>query len=180
MKMGPNQKIMAERLHTDISVSHAGWATALGDVEGVCHRAALAAFGACAEPELKQAEVSILLSDDEKLQALNKQYRGIDKPTNVLSFASLGENETTPFDAMPQLLGDIVIAYETTLGEAEQENKKLANHLSHLVIHGILHLLGHDHETHAQAELMEALETSALGGLGIPDPYNGVELMDPQ
>jgi probable rRNA maturation factor len=168
---------MAERLHTDVFVSHAGWATALDDVEGVCHRAALAAFGACAEPDLTQAEVSILLSDDEKMQALNKQYRGIDKPTNVLSFAGLDENNTAPFEAMPQLLGDIVISYETALSEAKKEDKKLADHLSHLVIHGILHLFGHDHESHAQAELMEALETSTLGGLGIPDPYNGTELM---
>jgi probable rRNA maturation factor len=76
------------------------------------------------------------------------------------------------------LLGDVVIAYETTLNEAEKEHKKLADHLSHLVVHGILHLLGHDHETHVQAELMEALETSTLAGLGIPDPYNGAELMD--
>ena len=179
MKRGPSQKIMAERLHTDVLISHASWVTALGDVESVCHRAALAAFGACAEPELAQAEVSILLSDDEKLQALNKQYRNIDKPTNVLSFANLGENEMAPYEAMPQLLGDIVIAYETTLSEAEQEDKKLADHLSHLVIHGILHLFGYDHEHHAQAELMEALETITLEGLGIPDPYNGAELMDP-
>jgi probable rRNA maturation factor len=169
---------MAERLHTDVSVSHAGWATALGDVECVCHRAALAAFGACAGTALVQAEVSILLSGDEKLRALNKQYRNIDKPTNVLSFASLNEIETVPFGAIPQLLGDVVIAYETTLNEAEKEHKKLADHLSHLVVHGILHLLGHDHETHVQAELMEALETSTLAGLGIPDPYNGAELMD--
>jgi probable rRNA maturation factor len=180
MKRGPSQKIMAERLHTDVSVSQAGWTTALGDVECVCHRAALAAFESCAAPNLAEAEVSILLSNDEQLRALNKQYRNIDKPTNVLSFAGLDESETAPFEEMPQLLGDIVIAYETTLSEAKQENKKLADHLSHLVIHGMLHLLGHDHENHAQAELMEALETSTLAGLGVPDPYNATEPMDPR
>jgi len=169
---------MAERLHTDVSISQSRWTTALGDVESVCQRAALAAFDASAEPGLAPAEVSILLSDDEQLRALNKQYRNIDKPTNVLSFASMDEEETAPLEAMPQLLGDIVIAFETSVSEAEQENKKLADHLSHLVIHGMLHLLGHDHEDRVEAELMEALETSTLAGLGIPDPYNATEPMD--
>lgn len=171
--------MMSERLHTDISVSHVDWISAVSDVESVCNRAALAAFDTCVEKELEQVEISILLSDDKNLRALNKKYRGIDKPTNVLSFANLDENKALQFKALPQLLGDVVIAYETTLSEAEQEGKKLADHLSHLVIHGILHLLGHDHEHHAQALMMEALETSTLAALGIPDPYNGTELMDP-
>ena len=178
MKKGQSHKMVSERLHTDISVSHGDWVSAIVDVESVCHRAALATYGACFETELTKVEVSILLSDDENLRALNKKYRGIDKPTNVLSFSNLDENETVQFEAMPLLLGDIVIAYETTLSEAEQEGKKLADHLSHLVVHGILHLLGHDHENHAQATLMESLETSTLAGLGILDPYNGTELMD--
>jgi probable rRNA maturation factor len=171
--------MMSERLHTDISVSHGGWVSAVGDVESVCHRAALAAFGTCVDMKLAQVEISILLTDDKNLRDLNKKYRAIDKPTNVLSFTNLSENKTFQFEALPHLLGDVVIAYETTLNEAEQEGKKLADHLSHLVIHGVLHLLGHDHEHYAQAVLMEALETSTLATLGIPDPYNGTELMGP-
>ena len=170
--------MVSECLHTDISVSHGNWASAISDVERVCHRAALATFGACAEGKLSKVEVSILLSDDENLRILNKKYRGIDKPTNVLSFSNLDVNETVQFEAMPLLLGDIVIAYETTMSEAEQEGKKLADHLSHLVIHGILHLFGHDHENHAQATVMESLETSTLAELGISDPYIGTEPMD--
>ena len=171
--------MMSDRLHTEVSVSHGDWVTAVGDVVSVCHRAALAAFDTCVEMELAQVEISILLSNDKYLRALNKKYRGIDKPTNVLSFTNLDENRTFQFNALPQLLGDVVISYETTKSEAEQEDKKLADHLSHLVIHGILHLLGHDHEHHAQAVLMETLETSTLAALGIPDPYNGTEPIDP-
>ena len=178
MKRGEIKKV-SERLHIDISVSHGDWVLAVGDVESVCHRAALAAFDNCVELKSTQAEISILLSNDKKLRALNKKYRGIDKPTNVLSFSNLDENKTFQSIAMPQLLGDIAIAYETTMREAEKEGKKVVDHLSHLVVHGILHLLGHDHEYHAQALLMEALETSTLADLGIPDPYKGTELMDP-
>jgi probable rRNA maturation factor len=178
MKRGQSQEMMSERLLTDISVSHSEWATAIVDVESVCHRAALAAFEASVEIELAHVEVSILLSDDKYLRSLNKKYRGIDKSTNVLSFANLDENNTAQFKGAPQLLGDVVIAFETTLSEAKQEDKKLTDHLSHLVVHGIFHLLGHNHEHYAQAALMEALETSTLIGLGIPDPYNGTELMD--
>jgi probable rRNA maturation factor len=167
-----------ERLHTDITISHGDWALAIGNVESVCHRAALAAFRACNKMDLGQVEVSILLSDDENLRALNRKYRGIDKPTNVLSFANLDENKTPQLDVIPQLLGDIVIAYETTLSEAEQDGKELADHLSHLVIHGVFHLFGHDHEHHEQAALMESLETTTLAGLGISDPYDGTELTD--
>ena len=168
--------MVSEPLHTDISVSHSDWVSAISNVESVCHRAALATFGACVEIELSQVEVSILLSDDESLRALNKKYRGIDKPTNVLSFSNLDDIKKVQFEAIPQLLGDVVIAYETALSEAEQEGKELADHLSHLVVHGILHLLGHDHKHNAQAKLMEALETSTLAELGISDPYSGTEL----
>lgn len=179
MKREQETKMMSEGFHADISVSHGDWASAVSDVESVCRRAALAAFSSCVEMTLAHTEVSIMLSDDKNLRALNKKYRGIDKPTNVLSFANLDANKTLQSEVLPQLLGDVVIAYETTLSEAEQEGKKLADHLSHLVVHGILHLLGHDHKNHAQAVLMEALEKSTLAVLGITDPYIGTELMDP-
>lgn len=114
------------------------------------------------------AEVAIVLTDDSGIRTLNRDWRGIDKPTNVLSFPAAlppaGSKEPRP-------LGDIAIAYETTRREAESENKPFAHHLSHLAVHGFLHLVGYDHETDADAERMEALEREILASLGVPDPY---------
>jgi probable rRNA maturation factor len=113
-------------------------------------------------------ELSVVLNDDAAIRALNRTWRGKDAPTNVLSF---------PLQAMhaginaPRLLGDIVIAYETTAREAETECKPLQDHLAHLAVHGFLHLLGYDHETKAQAAAMEQLEVSVLARLKVPNPY---------
>jgi probable rRNA maturation factor len=112
-------------------------------------------------------EVSILLTDDSEIAKLNRDWRGIDKPTNVLSFpasshrASQGE----------KLLGDIVIAYETLEREARDESRDFLYHLAHLAVHGFLHLIGFDHETDARAEEMEGLESSIMMRLNMPDPY---------
>ena len=117
-------------------------------------------------------EVSIVLADDAFVQNLNRDYRDQDKPTNVLSFSALQEEEKTklPADA-PKLLGDVVVAYETTAAEARDQGKPLGDHLSHLVIHGMLHLLGHDHQTASRANEMEKLEIDVLAGLEIANPY---------
>lgn len=168
----------SKRLHTDILISDGDWASAIVDVESVCQQAALAAFKACGELELAQFEISILLSDDKHVRSLNKKYRGIDKPTNVLSFANFDWNKESKSLATPHLLGDVVIAFETTLSEAEQEGKKLKDHLSHLVVHGVMHLIGLDHEHHSEAKIMESLEKTTLAGLGISDPYDGTEAVD--
>ena len=114
----------------------------------------------------KRAEMAVVLTDDSAMQALNKRWRGTDKPTNVLSFPA----QATPAAAAAHL-GDIVIAFETTALEAEREGKPFAHHLMHLVVHGYLHLLGHDHETDREAKAMERLETKILARIGIPDPY---------
>ncbi len=114
----------------------------------------------------KRAEMAVVLTDDTAMRALNKRWRGKDKPTNVLSFPA----QTTLGAAAPHL-GDIVIAFEITALEAEREGKPFAHHLSHLAVHGYLHLLGHDHETDREAEAMERLETKILARIGIPDPY---------
>ena len=95
-------------------------------------------------------------------------WRGKDKPTNVLSFPAFPETKAGP---LPPMLGDIVLAAETVAAESELENKPLEHHITHLVIHGLLHLVGYDHETDAQADEMEALERRALARLAIPDPY---------
>jgi probable rRNA maturation factor len=116
-----------------------------------------------------EAEVSVVLADDRHIQDLNLQWRGQDKPTNVLSFPAPrrdGEEEGATV-----MLGDVVIAYETLAREAEFEQKPFLNHLAHLTVHGFLHLLGYDHTAEDEAEDMEALETRILENLGIPDPY---------
>jgi probable rRNA maturation factor len=127
-------------------------------------RTALAALAAArAEGPV---ELAILLSDDGEVRRLNRHWRGKDKPTNVLSFPSgaAGPDGRT-------FLGDVVLAYETLAREAAGFGRPLPDHLSHLVVHGVLHLMGYDHEKPAEARRMEGLEVRVLAGLGIPDPY---------
>lgn len=114
------------------------------------------------------SELSVVFTDDASIQVLNAEWRGKDKPTNVLSFPAF------PVKAGAQpgpMLGDIVIASETVEREAREEDKPFANHLTHLVVHGFLHLLGYDHETDEEAEEMEGHEREILHALAIPDPY---------
>jgi len=127
--------------------------------------AALAAGGAPPRP----AELTVYLANDDVVRRLNREFRGKDKPTNVLSFPATGG--PTPPPGAPLLLGDVVIARETVLREAASQGKTASAHLAHLVVHGVLHLLGYDHEQPAEAERMESLEVRILAGLGIPDPY---------
>jgi probable rRNA maturation factor len=114
------------------------------------------------------SELGVIFTDDARIRELNAGWRGKDKATNVLSFPAFPETKSGP---LPPLLGDIVLAAETVAGEAALEDKPFENHISHLVVHGLLHLLGHDHETDAEAEEMEALERRVLARLAIPDPY---------
>ncbi len=120
-----------------------------------------------AEAAQRPAEVAVVLTDDASIRDLNRSWRGIDRPTNVLSFEGSGPG---PGDA-PTLLGDIVIAYETTAGEAAVAGKPLADHVAHLAVHGFLHLLGYDHQSDDDADTMERLERSILARLAVPDPY---------
>ena len=151
------------------------WLAALPDVESTCRRVAAAALGAATtawpDNEVARMELAVVLTDDAHVRVLNRDYRGQDKPTNVLSFAALDDEEAPLPPDGPIVLGDVVVAYETTMAEAAHETKTLVQHLSHLVVHGVLHLLGHDHEYEEEAEEMEALEVSVLAALGIPDPY---------
>jgi probable rRNA maturation factor len=111
----------------------------------------------------------VVLSSDAKVRQLNRDYRGKDKPTNVLSFAALDSGKPPRNQVWP--LGDIILALGTCRKEARGQGKTLERHLAHLVIHGVLHLLGYDHEMEAEAERMEGLEIAALGRLGIDNPY---------
>ena len=116
------------------------------------------------------AEVCIALSDDAAVRQLNATYRAKDKPTNVLSFPAGDEAQEPGRNIV--FLGDVVIALETVLDEAANLEIAARHHLQHLAIHGVLHLAGFDHETEADAAVMEGLETEILAGLGIPNPYN--------
>ena len=136
--------------------------SALWDAEPAAVETVRAAIGAAAALVPAQGEVSVLLTDDAAVKELNRTWRGIDKPTNVLSF---------PAARPGPLLGDIAIAYETLAREAAADDKPLLHHLAHLAVHGFLHLLGYDHQTDSQADAMEGLERAALARLDIADPY---------
>jgi probable rRNA maturation factor len=112
-------------------------------------------------------ELAIVLTDDAAIRTLNRTWRGKDEPTNVLSFPA----PSAPCRGAPPLLGDIVIAYETTAREASAEHKPFRHHLAHLAVHGFFHLAGYDHETDEQAEAMERMEIDALARLKVPNPY---------
>ena len=140
------------------------------EAEAVIFRAVEAAAG-MVDADTGDAELAVMLTDDAGIRTLNQNWRGIDKPTNVLSFPALQPPSGQEPDDAPRMLGDIAIAYETTRREADEEEKSFANHLSHLTVHGFLHLVGYDHEKDGEAEVMEALERDILATLGIPDPY---------
>jgi probable rRNA maturation factor len=123
----------------------------------------------------RAASACVAFSSDAEVQALNKRYRSKDKPTNVLSFPAPPLPPGMPDDDEPRHLGDVVLAAETVAAEAHALGIPVADHVQHLVVHGVLHLIGHDHETDAEAEAMEALETRLLATLGVADPYRSNE-----
>jgi probable rRNA maturation factor len=147
------------------------------DAEAVIHRA-VAVAAEIADADVGEAELAVMLTDDTGIRTLNSSWRGIDEPTNVLSFPALPPTGAGGPDDAPRMLGDIAIAYQTTRREADDEQKPFDHHLSHLAVHGFLHLIGYDHEQDDDAEAMESLETEILAQLGIPDPYADRERMD--
>jgi probable rRNA maturation factor len=143
----------------DIEIEEEAWTGALPDAAALAVRAAEAALkGADAE-----GDIAVLLTGDDAIAELNHSFRGKPGPTNVLSFPAAPS-------ARPHL-GDIAVAFGVCAREAGEQGKPLAHHLSHLVAHGVLHLVGYDHEDDAEAETMEALERRVLNRLGVPDPY---------
>ena len=141
------------------------------DAEWLCERAALATLAVTYDEEEGPAELSVVLADDALVHRLNREYRGKDKPTNVLSFALTEAEEPDAGEDAPIMLGDVILAWETVAREAAEQGKTPSDHMTHLVVHGVLHLLGYDHETDDEAEEMEQLETQLLDTLGIADPY---------
>ena len=152
-------------LTVDLAVEDPSW-TAIPDLQSLVERAAAAALAEAGVVPDEEMELSCLFCDDGAIRALNAQWRGQDKPTNVLSFPTEGPGADV-------MLGDIAVAWGTVAREAEAEGRRVEDHVAHLVIHGTLHLLGEDHEAEAEAEAMEALETRAMARLGLPDPYAG-------
>lgn len=141
----------------EVEVEDEAWTVALPDAVAVVERAASAALGAV------EGDVVVLLTDDAAVRALNARFRDRDRPTNVLSFPAAES-------AAPHL-GDLVLALGVCAAEAGPQGKSLADHLTHLTIHGVLHLLGRDHVDEVEAEAMEAEERSLLASLGVADPY---------
>lgn len=139
-----------------------------------------AGYGQLLNDEALSAEISVRLSDDEEVQRLNRDYRGKDKPTNILSFPMHTPGELAKWLADGQgdiLLGDLALAEETIAREAAEKSISVADHVAHLLVHGTLHLLGHDHLDDRTADEMEALETRILAGMGIANPYATDESM---
>lgn len=184
------------RLEIAVSLQDAAWTDRLEDLENLAERSIGSALAylqsrSLAEPMKGVVEISLLFADDATVAEMNQAYRGRSGPTNVLSFPNmeaphnvevLGAAGGLPGDpdaGPPRLLGDIVLARETVLREAAEQEKPLQDHTLHLLIHGLLHLLGYDHENDAEAEEMEALEVAVLADLGVPDPYRRRPAMTP-
>jgi probable rRNA maturation factor len=142
--------------------------------EALANHAARAVAEGAHELAHPRLAASVLFTCDEEIRALNAEWRGKDKPTNVLSFPMLERSDLVDLapDGPPELLGDIALAYETCIREAEDKGVPIEHHAAHLIVHGLLHLAGYDHETSdEEAEAMEALETKALAVMGLADPY---------
>jgi probable rRNA maturation factor len=169
---------MTLRVSVDVVVLDRSWARARKNIAALCRRWTRAALTAGlnalpARNPLKKStafDVSIALVSDARIRSLNRVHRGKNKPTNVLSFPSF---DGTAVEPGPVMLGDVIVALQTTRAEAKAENKSFSAHAAHLVVHGVLHLLGYDHLMDRDARRMERLERLALKGLGVADPYAG-------
>jgi len=158
-------KSIGSSIEVDMTIDDAAWRDAFPSLQSLVDRTAPAVWRRSGLDGA--AEVSVVLSSDAKMQALNFQHRAVDRPTNVLAFP-LGEPMQP---GGPTHLGDIILAYETVAREAARDAKPLDAHVTHLLVHGLLHLLGHDHETESDAETMEQIEVEIMSALGYPNPY---------
>jgi probable rRNA maturation factor len=165
--MTPALKRRAAAPSVDIQIASPKWDAQPSAEQTV--REAIAA--AAAAVDAKDGEVSIMLTDDETIRTLNRDWRKIDKATNVLSFPA---PDTAGAERM---FGDIVIAYETLVRECDEEDRIFPHHLAHLTVHGFLHLIGYDHQTDSEADAMEALESKIMIAMKRPDPYLGRDLI---
>lgn len=166
-------------IHLDIADKK--WAKSFARMKDKIEMAVAAAFLGAKKPksfEGRKFEISVILFDDKAMKDLNHTYRGMNKPTNVLSFPQMKMKGLTArvLDAVPGRghipLGDVVLARQTVEKECRAQKKTLENHTLHLVVHGTLHLLGYDHMNAKDAKIMEKLECDILAGMGYPDPYH--------
>ena len=170
--MSKNDKVLP-KLHLEYS------AAAWRDIRGLKARLEKAALLTLSrlpkplQPVARNAGFSVLLTTNTAVRRLNREFRGLDKPTNVLSFPHFTPRQLTRMGRPESqvYIGDIAMAYQYVVDEAEKERKLLKNHVTHLMIHGILHLFGYDHQTNAAALRMENLEKTLMAELGLPDPY---------
>jgi probable rRNA maturation factor len=153
-------------VETDVVLSSPAW-EGVAELESLTQRVVRQAAHLSGVSLAGACELCVSYCDDAAIRALNAQWRGQDKPTNVLSFPTPGALSTKP------MLGDIVVAYETVVHEAREQAKDLHEYISYMIVHGFLHLIGYDHETAAEAELMEGLERRIARSLGLSDPYEG-------
>ena len=156
---------MLGRLDIDLAIMSNDWEGALPEVASLAQRAARTAWAATGKGYA--VEVSVVLSDDANVKRLNSDYRGYDQATNILSFPMQERMEPDG----PLHLGDIILSYEMVSREAARDRKSMGSHLSHLVVHGLLHLLGHSHSDEAEALKMEGIELDVMLALGYPNPY---------
>ncbi|WP_375143283.1 rRNA maturation RNase YbeY [Pelagibacterium sp. H642] len=161
---------MTAQLTVEIAIENGDWPEGL---QPIAERALVAALEHSGYAVDGPCEISVLLTDDASQRVLNREWRGKDKPTNVLSFPALDAD-----DPLEGLLGDISLAYETLVREAAELEKPFEHHFAHLLVHGMLHVLGYDHLSEDEALAMEARETDIMGLLGYPDPYDGQVLVD--
>jgi probable rRNA maturation factor len=160
----PRKRGRKKQVEIDVIVRSARWRKR-PTAKTIVKRAVLAAAAAVSTPP---TELAIVLSDDSAIQTLNRDWRGKNAPTNVLSFPAAAAGKSR---SVPPYIGDIVIAYQTVAREAVAEGKPFNHHLAHLAVHGFLHLLGYDHENDRDAQKMERLERKILKRLAVPDPY---------
>lgn len=156
------------RIKVDVSIMEQGWPAELAGekLERALENIVALSVDHLQHVPVEGCELSIVLTDDDRQRELNRQWRGKDSPTNVLSFAQI-----EPFAPLQGMLGDIILARQTLEREADSLEIPLSHHMAHLVVHGFLHILGYDHESDTQAATMEALETAILARMGIGDPY---------
>lgn len=165
-----------KRIRIELQVAHAAWRTALPDLARRAKQAVRAALAAGAPMTgAAPTELALIFTDDRAMRGLNRTWRGKDRPTNVLAFAAQetrgGARAPSRPAAGPLLLGDVVLAYETVVREAAAGGVPLGDHVCHLIVHGVLHLLGYDHRRPREADVMETLEARALATLGLANPY---------
>ena len=169
MPTEPSSPGAPAELEIDIDIRNPDWTSELPNLRDICHRALHGAWGAVSQDN-RHHDVSVVLANDAFQADLNAQYRGKTGSTNVLSFPSDIDPSHVPVtEAVP--LGDIVLAFETLARESEALGVSLQDHFSHLLVHGMLHLIGFDHETENDATEMETLEVNVLAALGIANPY---------